>query len=60
MILQLGSEAFELLKEESAILCPDSNNWETKKLSDIILPLKHRSKMLDKRIQLLCEMMVLK
>uniref|UniRef100_B9GYE9 Uncharacterized protein n=1 Tax=Populus trichocarpa TaxID=3694 RepID=B9GYE9_POPTR len=58
--MTLGSEVFELLKEESAILCPDSNNWETKKLSDIILPLKHRSKMLDKRIQLLCEMMVLK
>ncbi|KAL3599283.1 hypothetical protein D5086_007201 [Populus alba] len=61
----LGSEVFEQLKEESAILCPDSNNLdvlilETKKLSDIILPLKDRSKMLDKRIQLLCEMMVLK
>ncbi|KAG6781273.1 hypothetical protein POTOM_014164 [Populus tomentosa] len=63
--MTLGSEVFEQLKEESAILCPDSNNLdvlilETKKLSDIILPLKDRSKMLDKRIQLLCEMMVLR
>ncbi|KAF9686042.1 hypothetical protein SADUNF_Sadunf03G0117200 [Salix dunnii] len=60
----LGPEAFEVLREESAILFPDSDDLdvlmlETKRLSDIISPLKHRSEMLDKRVQLLCEMMLL-
>ncbi|KAJ6703320.1 hypothetical protein OIU85_029306 [Salix viminalis] len=60
-----GPEAFDqVLREESAILFPDSDDLdvlklETKKLSDIISPLKHRSKMLDERVQLLCEMMLL-
>ncbi|KAF9686035.1 hypothetical protein SADUNF_Sadunf03G0116500 [Salix dunnii] len=65
LFLLPGPEVFDqVLKEESAILFPDSDNLdvlmlETKRLSGIISPLKQRSEMLGKRIQLLCEMMVL-
>ncbi|KAB5564706.1 hypothetical protein DKX38_004760 [Salix brachista] len=60
-----GPEAFDqVLREEYAILFPDSDDLdvlmlETKTLSDIISPLKHRSEMLDERVQLLCEMVLL-
>ncbi|KAF9686039.1 hypothetical protein SADUNF_Sadunf03G0116900 [Salix dunnii] len=61
----LPPEAFDqVLKEESAILFPDSDKsdvlmLETKRLSGIISPLKHRCEMVSKRINLLCEMTVL-
>lgn len=60
--LMLGSDELELLKEESAISCPGGPNWdvcmsETKDPVDIISLLKYRSKMLDRQIQILYEMM---
>ena len=60
--LQLGSDELELLKEESAISCPGGPIWdvcmsETKDPVDIISLLKYRSKMLDRKIQILYEMM---
>ncbi|KAI5601110.1 hypothetical protein POPTR_001G078300v4 [Populus trichocarpa] len=58
----LGSDELELLKEESAISCPGGPIWdvcmsETKDPVDIISLLKYRSKMLDRKIQILYEMM---
>ncbi|KAL9406727.1 hypothetical protein Peur_003699 [Populus x canadensis] len=60
--LMLGSDELELLKEESAISCPGGPNWdvcvsETKDPVDIISLLKYRSKMLDRQIKILYEMM---
>ncbi|XP_011026705.1 PREDICTED: uncharacterized protein LOC105127206 isoform X3 [Populus euphratica] len=57
--LMLGSDELEL---ESAISCPGGSNWdvymsETKEPVDIISLLKYRSKMVDRRIQILYEMM---
>ncbi|KAJ6326470.1 hypothetical protein OIU78_013557 [Salix suchowensis] len=63
--MTLEPEAFDqVLREESAIFFPASDDLdvmmlETKKLSGIISPLKHRSEMIDKRVQLLCEMVLL-
>ncbi|KAG6788111.1 hypothetical protein POTOM_004165 [Populus tomentosa] len=57
--LMFGSDELEL---ESAISCPGGPNWnvcmsETKEPVDIISLLKYRSQMLDRRIQILYEMM---
>ncbi|KAJ7010312.1 uncharacterized protein [Populus alba] len=54
-----GSDELEL---ESAISCPGGPNWdvcmsETKEPVDIISLLKYRSQMLERRIQILYEMM---
>ncbi|XP_034898472.1 uncharacterized protein [Populus alba] len=57
--LVFGSDELEL---ESAISCPGGPNWdvcmsETKEPVDIISLLKYRSQMLERRIQILYEMM---
>ncbi|KAJ6945862.1 hypothetical protein NC651_000818 [Populus alba x Populus x berolinensis] len=57
--LMFGSDELEL---ESAISCPGGPNWdvcmsETKEPVEIISLLKYRSQMLDRRIQILYEMM---
>ncbi|KAG6791483.1 hypothetical protein POTOM_000604 [Populus tomentosa] len=57
--LMFGSDELEL---ESAISCPGGPNWdvcmsETKEPVDIISLLKYRGQMLDRRIQILYEMM---
>ncbi|KAJ6713553.1 hypothetical protein OIU85_025213 [Salix viminalis] len=57
---ELGYEELEQLNEKFAILCPGPN-WdvymsETEEPVDIISLLKYRSQMLDRRIQLLYEM----
>uniref|UniRef100_A0A6N2M8W6 Uncharacterized protein n=1 Tax=Salix viminalis TaxID=40686 RepID=A0A6N2M8W6_SALVM len=58
--LELGYEELEELNEKFAILCPGPS-WdvymsETEEPVDIISLLKYRSQMLDRRIQLLYEM----
>ncbi|KAF9689117.1 hypothetical protein SADUNF_Sadunf01G0058300 [Salix dunnii] len=60
LLKQLGYAELEQLKEKFEILCP-GHNWdvymsETEEPVDIISLLKYRSKMLDRRIQLLYEM----